>query len=188
MSYLGWTPWSSLEVIMPPVSIMRNQINHEEDDVNRTECRRKPKEDIRIIMTVACILRTRWRSFSVWRVSYPVTRARVTRGVTPRHEMSRADVTMSQDHPPTSTRPGNTQFNKTRLLFVYKKFPKNKPQTVENDCDNFTFICVRLLDVRWTEPMEVFFSEHCWSSIHNGFGLIPINKLIKKFISIKMLN
>ena len=71
MSYLGWTPWSSLEVIMPPVSIMRNQINHEEDDVNRTECRRKPKEDIIRIMTVACILRTRWRSFSVWRVSYP---------------------------------------------------------------------------------------------------------------------
>ena len=166
MSYLGWTPWSSLEVIMPPVSIMRNQINHEEDDVNRTECRRKPKEDIIRIMTVACILRTRWRSFSVWRVSYPVTRVRVTRGVTPRHEMSRADVTMSQDHPPSSTMPGNTQFNKTRLLFVYKNFPKNKRPTVENDCDTskpfHLHACLRC----WMDRAcrSVFNSERCWSS------------------------
>ena len=128
MSYLGWTPWSSLEVIMPPVSIMRNQINHEEDDVNRTECRRKPKEDIRIIMTVACILRTRWRSFSVWRVSYPVTRARVTRGVTPRHEMSRADVTMSQDHPHPPQCPEIHNSTKHDFYSCTKSFQKTNPK------------------------------------------------------------
>ena len=128
MSYLGWTSWSSLEVIMPPVSIMRNQINHEEDDVNRTECRRKPKEDIRI-MTVACILRTRWRSFSVWRVSYPVTRARVTRGVTPRHEMSRADVTMSQDHPPAYNARKYTIQQNTTFIRVQKLSKKQTPHS-----------------------------------------------------------
>ena len=84
---------------MPPVSNMRNQIKHEEDDVNR---RMKKETEGRHHNHDSCMHLTyvRDEEVSPCDVSVtPVTRARVTRGVTPRHEMSRADVTMSQDHP-----------------------------------------------------------------------------------------
>ena len=64
------------------------------------------------------------------------------------------------------TMPGNTQFNKTRLLFVYKNFPKNKRPTVENDCDTskpfHLHACLRC----WMDRAcrSVFNSERCWSS------------------------
>ena len=104
----------------------------------------------------------------------PVTRARVTRGVTPRHEMSRADVTMSQDPPPASTMPGNTQFNKTRLLFVYKNFPKNKRPTVENDCDT-------------SKPFHLHACLRCWMdrACRSVFGCesSPISRNVRSSVS-----
>ena len=148
---------------MPPVSFMRNQINHEEEDINR---RMKKETEGRHQNHDSCMHLTyvRDEEVSPCDVSVtPVTRARVTRGVTPRHEMSRADVTMSQDHPPSSTMPGNTQFNKTRLLFVYKNFPKNKHPAVENDCDTskpfHLHACLRC----WMDRAcgSVFNSESC---------------------------
>ena len=173
---------------MPPVSNMRNQIKHEEeDDVKRrmkkeTKGRHHQNHDscmhltyeMKKFLRVTCQL-------PLW--PGPVSRA-VWRHVTRCHELTLQCHKITRQPLQCPEIHNSTKHD----FYSCTTFQINKPQTVENDCDNFTFICVRLLDVRWTEPMEVFFSEHCWSSIHNGFGLIPINKLIKKFISIKMLN
>ena len=166
MSYLGWTPWSGLEVIMPPVSIMRNQINHEEDDVNRrmkkeTKGRHHQNHDscmhltyeMKKFLRVTCQL-------PLW--PGPVSRA-VWRHVTRCHELT------LQCHKITrQPLQGPEIHNSTKHDFYSctKTYQKNKHPAVENDCDTskpfHLHACLRC----WMDRAcgSVFNSERCWTS------------------------